>query len=82
MIDYWIIPAPKLCQEERLFVIADIYKKLKLLGWEKEGTWYNDSFDQLYDLNEDDLFLYDNHLRDKCIERYGSIPIGEDGENI
>lgn len=62
---------------ERLVIISDIFKKLKLLGTSnnKDAQWWGKEFDYLYDLRGHDLMRYDTFLRDSYIEKYGSIAI-------
>lgn len=65
---------------ERLVIISDIFKKLRLLGCEsrqseKNERWWNKTFDSLYDINGSDLMRYDTHLRDLCVEKFGVIQL-------
>lgn len=71
--------ATELTFNERLVIISDIFKKMKLLGMDKKGLnnprWWNNTFDNLYELNGDNLMQYDTHLRDIAIEKFGVIQV-------
>lgn len=71
----WHPKEEELTYNERLVIISDIFKKLKLLKEQQKGLWYNETFDKLYEANAADLMQYDTHLRDKCIERFGIIQV-------
>ena len=72
---------------ERFSIIADIYKKYKLLGIDKRRLkvnrlWYNDTFDILYHISGEDLLRFDTDLRDLVFKKYGTIATDNEGRPI